>query len=165
MYRLLLIDTRTTVIPVAIVPVGSVPNAVFVFLIATITVPISAVIIPIAAMIIPVGAVYVVTVSLAAVAVLAPQPVAAPPSPDKPPVGPTSLSKTNVRHPGDCPAVVVGDGCTRSLLLMLPPCSNGVPLTFPINFHYISLFLSHMHSHADSRLRTKTHAQRNSRTT
>ena len=72
MYRLPLIDTRTAVIPVATVPVGSVPSAVFAFLIAATTVPIAVVTIPIAAMAIPVGDVHVVTVPLAAVAVLAP---------------------------------------------------------------------------------------------
>ena len=85
------------------------------------------------------------------------------PLPDKPPAGPRASSKTNVRHPCDRPVVVVDAGCTRSLPLMLPPCSNEVPQTLPISFRYISLVLSHMHSHADSRLST-TRVQRNSRT-
>ena len=57
---------------------------------------------------------------------------------------------------------IVDAGCTNSLPLMLPPCGNEVPLTLPISFRYISLVLSHMHSHVDSRSRT-TRAQRNSR--
>ena len=171
MYRLPLLDTRSAVITVAIVPVGSPPNAVFVFLIAAITVPMVG-----SGRDCPYrghghprwdrprcdcsscgrGCPSPPTLSL-------PPPPS--PSPDKPPVEPTSSSKTNVRHPGDCPAVGVGAGCTLRLPLMLPPCSNRVLLTLPVNFHYLSLFLSHMHSHTGSRLRTKNHAQRSSCTT
>ena len=69
-YRLPLIGTRSTAIPIVIVPVGTTPGSAFAFPIVATADPIVAVTITAAAMAIPVAAVHVVIVSFAVVASL-----------------------------------------------------------------------------------------------